>query len=113
MKNLSMATNNKTMSSLEIAELTGKEHKQVLRDIRNMANELYPNIQGTDLYLSDLQGFIVEKLDNGFTKQVLLDYSHTQTLITGYSITLRKKVIDRWQELEEKQIDPMKALAHE
>ncbi|WP_284520935.1 Rha family transcriptional regulator, partial [Shigella dysenteriae] len=29
-----------SMTSIEIAELTGKEHRNVLRDIRNMAEEL-------------------------------------------------------------------------
>ena len=29
-----------TMSSLEIAELTGKDHRNVMRDIRNMLNQL-------------------------------------------------------------------------
>nr|CRJ33597.1 Uncharacterized phage-encoded protein [Salmonella enterica subsp. enterica serovar Typhi] len=29
-----------SMTSVEIAELTGKEHRNVLRDIRNMVEEL-------------------------------------------------------------------------
>lgn len=33
----------RTMTSLEIATLTGKEHFHVLRDIREMLAELYPN----------------------------------------------------------------------
>lgn len=32
---------NLTMTSREIAELTGKEHRNVLRDIRTMLTELY------------------------------------------------------------------------
>ena len=32
--------NIETMSSLEIAELTGKLHKHVLRDVRNMLKDL-------------------------------------------------------------------------
>lgn len=38
-------TSTMTMSSLEIAELTGKEHKHVLRDIREMIDTIgSPNL---------------------------------------------------------------------
>jgi len=87
------------MSSLEIAELTGKTHSNVLRDIRNMLEELYA-IDDSKLHDYDLKGVLVSKDSRGYISRTDLDYSHTQTLITGYSITLRKKVIDRWQELE-------------
>ena len=42
MKNTLQVTENAvvSMTSLEIAELTGKEHKNVLADIRNMLEEL-------------------------------------------------------------------------
>ena len=44
MKNLAVLSNNEneplTMSSREIAELTGKQHKNVMADIRNMLDEI-------------------------------------------------------------------------
>lgn len=33
---MSVLTKNETMTSLEIAEVTGKAHKELLRSIRNM-----------------------------------------------------------------------------
>lgn len=43
MKELSLITE-QTMTSLEIAELTGKNHYHVLRDIDKMIQELQPNL---------------------------------------------------------------------
>ena len=34
-----LATNDVTMSSLEIAKLTGKEHRNVLRDVKRILSE--------------------------------------------------------------------------
>lgn len=39
-KELSMVENNMAMTSLEVAEITGKEHKNILRDISDESNKL-------------------------------------------------------------------------
>lgn len=85
-----------TMSSREIADLTGKEHKNVVRDVRVMIEELEKDG-------SDLSHQYSEKRDRrGYTSRFDLDRELTETLITGYSIVLRNKVIKRLRELERK-----------
>lgn len=81
-----------TMSSLEIAELTGKQHKHVLEDIRKMLNEL--NIQSAD-FSSDYKDS--KKRTYECFK---LPKRETLILIGGYNVALRAAIIDRWQELE-------------
>jgi phage regulator Rha-like protein len=91
-----------TMTSREIAELTGKEHFIVLRDIKNMITQLYDLQDNTNLYDLKIQGVIIEQ--DSHTKRVSLirlDKNHTLTLLTGYDVKARFKVINRWQELEE------------
>ncbi|WAR46942.1 Rha family transcriptional regulator [Methylomonas rapida] len=113
-----------TMSSLEIAELTGKNHSHVLRDIREILAELY-EVQNPNLDSIDIEGVSVEIAENGMTKQIWLDEEHTLTLVTGYSIRLRRKVVARWRYLEEQlrvvqfrqgtkkhQLNAMEALSH-
>jgi len=89
-----------SMTSKQISELTGKEHNKVLRDIRNMMDTLSsrdcPKMDDTDY-----KGFFITYDERGYYKEVSLDKAHTFTLITGYSVELRKTVIDRWLELEE------------
>ncbi|GAB6123856.1 phage antirepressor KilAC domain-containing protein [Dysgonomonas termitidis] len=92
--------NRKTMSSREIAELTGKNHQHVLRDCDKL-NEHYEN-----LHLPKIgQMFSIRQLPNGGeTKDRYFELSKMQTfdLMTGYSIELRIKVNRRWEELEAK-----------
>lgn len=83
-----------SMSSTEIAELTGKQHKNVIRDIRDMLDEL----QGDG---SDLSHVREDKDGRGYTINFHLDKELTETLLTGYSIPLRRKVVHRLHELEE------------
>ena len=80
------------MSSREIAELTGKQHKQVMRDIRNMLNDLD---QGTFLYLGQYES------SGRLYDEYNLPKDESICLITGYSVVARIRIIKRWQELEE------------
>jgi len=84
-----------TMTSREIAELTGKEHKNVVRDIRSMLDDLKEDTLSFErIYLDSL---------NREQTEFELDRELTETLLTGYSAVLRRKVIARWRELEAKQ----------
>lgn len=83
-----------TMSSNEIADLTGKLHKNVLRDIRDMLDALQEDG-------SDLSHVREDKDGRGYTAAFHLDRELTETLLTGYSIPLRRKVIQRLHELEQ------------
>lgn len=84
-----------TMSSREIANVTGKRHANVKRDIAAMLKELK----------SDVLSFEHIYLDGQNREQVeyLLDREHTDCLLTGYSAPMRMKVIRRWRELESEQ----------
>lgn len=92
MNALSIVGKSLTMSSLEISELTGKRHDSVIRDIRSMLDALK---DATDLW------HVREDKDaRGYTAMFHLDRELTDTLLTGYSIPLRRKVITRWHKLE-------------
>ncbi|BAR92407.1 phage regulatory protein Rha [Pseudomonas phage PS-1] len=83
-----------TMSSREIARLTGKQHKNVVRDIREMLQALEED--GSDL------SHVAERKDaRGYTSEFRLDRELTETLLTGYSVPLRRKVVRRLHELED------------
>lgn len=96
-----------TMSSREIAELTGKLHRHVCRDIRVMLCSLYGGSEGDYIrnpnlvYLTN-QGVSCIQYDtsnpNGW--EYCLDKDNTLCLVSGYNAQLRMKIIKRWQELE-------------
>ena len=91
-----------TMSSKEIAELTGKAHKHVIRDIESMIAEIEKDGPSLD-HKAKSKGYDVERDNRGYVKIIHLDRSHTYTLMTGYDARQRKKIIDRWMELEASQ----------
>jgi phage antirepressor YoqD-like protein len=92
----------KVMTSHEIADLTGKRHPDVKRDIVNMLNDLQ----------EDVSRFAHTYLDSQNRKQTQyhLDKLHTECLLTGYSAKARMMVIKRWQELEAKEIETTEQL---
>lgn len=82
-----------TMSTRLIAELTGKEHRHVLRDCLIMFDELGLDSKGYAQNWTHPQ--------NGQTYiEYLLPKDLVETLITGYNIKLRYQVIQRLHELE-------------
>jgi len=86
----------KTMSSREITELTGKNHQHVLRDC-DVLNESYEKLSLSKIGQSS---YVAE---NGQTyREYLLTKMQTFDLMTGYSTELRIKVNRRWEELESK-----------
>lgn len=92
MNDLTITGNTLTMSSREIAELCEKRHPDVKRDVENMLRELGINVSSFAHIYRDAR--------NREQREFLLDRELTETLITGYSIALRHKVIRRLHELE-------------
>lgn len=86
------AENQKTMSSREIAELCEKEHKNVKRDIEVMFEALNLDALNFErIYFDSMNRQQIE---------YLLDENLTMTLVTGYSVVLRHRVVTRWKQLE-------------
>lgn len=83
-----------TMSSCEIAELTGKELFNVHRDIRNLLADL---AAGDASVLNHVRE---EKNARGDTACFHLPKDLTLTLVAGYSAPLRHHIVSRWMELE-------------
>ena len=82
------------MSSREIAELTGKEHKNVLRDIRNM-EPAWEKVNG-------LKFELIEYLDSRGRKKLEYQLNKEESLYvaTKYNDETRAKLIMRWKQLE-------------
>ena len=91
-----------TMTSLEIAELTGKQHKDVMKAIRNM-EPAWVKVQGRKFALLSR----IYKLPNGGTKEVPC-YQLTKTeclyIATKFNDEARARLVLRWQELESEKL---------
>lgn len=83
-----------TMSSREVAGLTGKRHSDVKRDIEVMMTQLSEDVSiFAQTYLDSM---------NRIQTEYLLDRDHVECLLAGYSAVIRMKVIRRLRELEDK-----------
>lgn len=88
----SLVPNQKGMTSLEIAEVTGKQHAHVMRDIRNLLSQgVAESNFGLGSY-TDANGQ-ERPLFNLTPKGCLI-------LASGYDAVLREKIIDRLEYLE-------------
>ena len=95
-----IALNVKAMMSTELAELTGKKHYHVMRDIAEIRAQLDeekipPNLgrsfkatEYKDAYGRNQKGYE-------------LDYEATMIVVTGYNVVARAKVIRRWLDFEQ------------
>lgn len=77
MNTLVAPSNTVTMSSREIADLTGKQHKDVIRDIRVMRDALAKDG-------ANLRHLQEQKDGRGYTAAFQLDRLLTETLLTGW-----------------------------
>lgn len=83
-----------TMTSLEIAEVTGRRHADVMRDIRNILDQGVNERNFALVKYTDKKG--EQRPMYSLTKKGCL------ILASGYDAVLREKIINRWEELEMK-----------
>lgn len=85
-----------TMTSKDIAEIIDKRHSDVLRDIRNLIEQLEND--------NERNFALVEYTDSKGEKRPMYELSKKGCLClaSGYDANLRMKIINRWEELETK-----------
>ena len=91
-----------SMTSLEIAEVTGKEHSNVMRDIR----VIYEQVSNLGGFKFELSSYISKQ--NKVLPMYRLTKKECLLLASGYDPILRAKIINRWEELELKETEKFK-----
>ncbi|WP_426784535.1 Rha family transcriptional regulator [Serratia sp. 2C06] len=100
-KQMKVVNGQPLMGSRGIANAVDKEHKQVVRDIKTMLEQL--GIDGTDLHDDEFKGFlIVYKEYNGRTviDEIWLDETLSTTLVAGYDVHRRLALVKQWQAMK-------------
>ncbi|HIF4820244.1 TPA: Rha family transcriptional regulator [Serratia marcescens] len=100
-KQMKVVNGQPLMGSRGIANAVDKEHKQVVRDIKTMLEQL--GIESTDLHDDEFKGFfIVYKEYNGRTvvDEIWLDETLSTTLVAGYDVHRRLALVKQWQAMK-------------
>lgn len=104
---LEQAINSDKISSLEIAQLTGKTHSHVMRDIRNM-EPAWEEVHQSKFGLMQIQ----EKLPNGGYRLrpcYMLSKKECLFIATKFNDVARARLILRWEQLETERKQAVKA----
>lgn len=99
MKNLTVKTSNnvsepKVMTSIEVAKMSGKQHKNVIRDIDNLVNSL-----SSDLSLG-YKSTTYKDSTGKSNRMYTMDKEASICLVSGYDANTRMLIIKRWLALE-------------
>jgi phage regulator Rha-like protein len=98
------ANNGHTITSIEIARVTGKQHKDVMKAIR-MMEPAWEQERGRKFSLSQIQ----EKIPNGGYKMrpcYIMDKSESLFVASKFNDRARARLVLRWTELESKNLSP-------
>lgn len=100
---LTSSANKDGMTSLEIAEVTGRQHQHIMRDIRNLLKQGVNQSNFGRIEYKDAKGEM--------RPCYRLTPKGCLILASGYNAVLREKIIDRLFELEakERQFKPLSA----
>ena len=90
-------THKDTMSSREIARITGKPHNDVMKSIRNMEHA-WKRVTGGNFSLSEYKDSTGRKLP-----QYQLNKAECLYIATKFNNEARARLVIRWAELEEKE----------
>lgn len=104
MNEISTIVDGERMTSLQIAEITGKAHKDIMRAIRNM-EPAWENVCGRKIALTSRE----VNQPNGGTRETScfsLNKEECLYIATKFNDEARAKLIKRWKELEEQHQKP-------
>lgn len=90
-----------TMSSKEIAELTGKRHDNVLRDIIKILCELYDIKKDASDLRNQLKQYVKMEIDcRNKISMIYLNKELTLIVTSGYSVKQRQKIVRKALQLD-------------